>query len=71
MMVEHECPSCGGMCHRDSADIGVGVVYGPWGCPECGWSEYEEYDQRSGQTYQDGYGTDQYGRLYPTVREPE
>jgi hypothetical protein len=38
------CPKCNGQCHRDSVDIGVGVIHGPYGCEECGWSEDPEYD---------------------------
>lgn len=33
------CPECGGTCDRDSVDVGVGVIYGPWGCCDCGWGE--------------------------------
>lgn len=42
------CPNCGAECARDEADIGVGVIYGPWGCYACGWSEAPEYDSRNG-----------------------
>lgn len=64
---EHsECPRCGrpGLC-RDSVDVGVGVINGPWGCP-CGWSEDERYDLQSGGGVQpDGTYIDQYGGLLP------
>lgn len=33
------CPTCGAECVRDEVDIGVGIQYGPWACPNCGWSE--------------------------------
>lgn len=42
------CPHCGEKCDQDSVDIGVGRMYGPWGCSYCGWSEYPEYDSREG-----------------------
>lgn len=29
--------------------MGVGVIYGPWGCG-CGWSEAPEYDRSSGRS---------------------
>lgn len=45
---EMNCPSCGGYCYRDSVDVGIGIIHGPYGCTECGWSEWEEYDKRNG-----------------------
>jgi ribosomal protein S27AE len=36
------CPKCGAGCERNEVDIGVGVQYGPWSCPDCGWSEETE-----------------------------
>jgi hypothetical protein len=34
------CPNCNcSDCYRDEVDIGVGVQYGPWHCPECAWYE--------------------------------
>jgi hypothetical protein len=45
------CPKCNCECWRDSCDVGVGIIYGPWGCPECGWSEDSEYDRSEGQPY--------------------
>lgn len=41
------CPKCGEDCNRESADVGVGVIYGPWGC-YCGWSEDPHYDASEG-----------------------
>jgi Zn-finger nucleic acid-binding protein len=39
------CPNCNcSDCWRDEVDIGVGVQYGPWHCPECGWYEGHEVD---------------------------
>ena len=36
----HKCPDCGSEhCSRDEVDIGVGTMYGPWRCDDCGWSE--------------------------------
>lgn len=42
------CPKCGGFCDRESVDIGIGVIQGPYGCFDCGWSEYPEYDSSEG-----------------------
>ncbi|HYC44496.1 MAG TPA: hypothetical protein VED01_03330 [Burkholderiales bacterium] len=39
-----KCPECGSECDRDSVDVGVGVIHGPYGCLGCGWSENAEYD---------------------------
>lgn len=39
----HPCPACGGETNQDSVDVGVGVIHGPRGCIECGWSEADEY----------------------------
>jgi DNA-directed RNA polymerase subunit RPC12/RpoP len=33
------CPKCGTECMRDDVDVVAGILYGPWGCPGCGWSE--------------------------------
>jgi hypothetical protein len=43
LTAERICPKCGDDCWRESVDVGVGVIYGPYGC-SCGWSEHEEYD---------------------------
>lgn len=45
---ECNCPKCGEECCRDSVDVGVGVIYGPWGCYSCGWSSDPEYDSSNG-----------------------
>lgn len=42
------CPHCGEACDRESADVGIGVIYGPWGCANCGWSSDSQYDSREG-----------------------
>lgn len=61
-IVEKRCPRCGEECQRDSANVGVGILYGPWGCPNCGWSEWEEYDRSNkGRRTR----SDQYGGTYP------
>ena len=44
------CPHCGEECCRDEVDVGVGILYGPWGCPGCGWSSDPRYDHREGKT---------------------
>lgn len=41
------CPKCKEECDRDEVDVGVGMIYGPFGCP-CGWSEWAEYDRSEG-----------------------
>lgn len=58
------CPSCGESCLRDEADVGVGVIYGPWGCP-CGWSESERFDVTTGPKFENGHRVDQWGGLTP------
>lgn len=61
-----ECPHCKSECWRESCDVGVGVIFGPWGCPHCGWSEDERYDLRGGQKKTDeGYSLDQVGGATP------
>lgn len=61
------CPRCGTECERDSVDVGVGVIHGPWGCPSCAWSEDSEYDLSSGQDPIDekGGARDQFGGYHP------
>lgn len=61
------CPKCETECWREEADVGVGIIYGPWGCPDCGWSESEEYDlttRSPGPDAKGGY-IDQYGGYWP------
>lgn len=62
MSDRQSCPHCGAPCDREAVDVGVGVIHGPWGCPDCGWSEYPEYDCREG-VRRDGADRvfDQYG----------
>lgn len=45
-----DCPKCGEGCYRDSVDVGVGVIHGPFGCPSCGWSEDPRYDSSGGES---------------------
>lgn len=61
------CPNCGAEdLWRDSADVGVGVIYGPYGC-DCGWSEWDEYNQLigNGGVKENGAYEDPYGGFYP------
>lgn len=59
------CPRCGSDCCRDEADVGVGVMYGPWGC-HCGWSENAAYDVSDGpKLTPEGYEIDQWGGATP------
>jgi hypothetical protein len=57
-----DCPHCGEDCDRESVDVGVGVIHGPWGCAGCGWSSDSRYDSRAG-VRRDGADRvyDQYG----------
>jgi hypothetical protein len=43
-----KCKNCGNDCDRDEVDVGIGVIYGPYGCYQCGWSEDPRYDASSG-----------------------
>lgn len=37
-----KCPKCGSEnIYREEADVGVGTVYGPYHCNDCGWVEYD------------------------------
>jgi hypothetical protein len=65
-MTEPICPKCGDNTWRESADVGVGIIYGPYGCPSCGWSEEDRYDLSSGHKTEDGYRLDQWGGLHKT-----
>lgn len=68
-MEKQNCPKCGEGCYRDFVDVEVGVIHGPWGCPNCGWSEYSEYDRSEGespaQKEHPNYYVDQYGVMTP------
>jgi hypothetical protein len=63
---EDECPRCGSHCDRDEADVGVGIIYGPYGCG-CGWSEDDKYDAvfGDGGWQADGSYRDPYGGHWP------
>lgn len=40
MYQDLECPMCKGTnTWRDNVDNGIGYVYGPWHCSDCGWNE--------------------------------
>lgn len=61
-----KCEKCGTDCRRDEVDIGVGIMYGPWGCPDCGWSEQPEYDvSEMLKETEEGYTLDQFGGATP------
>ncbi len=63
-----QCPKCNGeYLDRDEVDIGVGFIYGPYGCFDCGWSEDSEYDLSEGESpvKEDGSAFDQFGGLHP------
>jgi len=69
MTVEGVCPRCDGKeLWQESVDVGVGVIYGPWGCPNCGWSESPEYDLAYGGGVQaNGSYLDPYGGKLPAA----
>jgi hypothetical protein len=59
------CPRCGRAACRDEADVGVGTIFGPWGCC-CGWSESADYDVTDGpKLTAAGYELDQWGGATP------
>lgn len=62
-----ECPKCGGEVFHHTVNVGVGIIEGPWGCVDCGWSESEEYDLSGGRSAIDEKGgvMDQFGAYYP------
>lgn len=65
-----KCPNCGseGTLDRESVDIGVGTMYGPWGCHACRWSESSKYDCSKGPAAADADGEcfhDQFGMGLP------
>ena len=62
-----KCPKCGALCDRDMVHVGVGVLFGPYGCEYCGWSEDEEYDLSTGKDPVDekGGAIDQWGGYHP------
>lgn len=55
------CPTCGEECDRDEVNVGVGIIYGPWGCHSCGWSEY---DREQAEKDHPGYYCDPTGGLH-------
>ena len=61
------CPRCGeSELYRDSVDVGVGIIHGPYGRPSCGWSENNAYDlENGGGLQEDGGYLDQYGGYWP------
>jgi hypothetical protein len=60
-----DCPRCKLPAYRDEADVGVGIIFGPFGCP-CGWSESAEYDVSAGPKLNgQGYELDQWGGATP------
>ena len=59
------CPKCGTECSRQSIHNGFCYIYGPWGCPECRWSEDSRFDSSEGERRIDGLLVDQYGMGHP------
>lgn len=63
------CPKCGAECGRDEADVGIGIMHGPWGCGACGWSEDDSFDLSAGQWERRDNGViDQLGGFTPLHR---
>lgn len=69
------CAKCNEPCDQESVDIGVGIIYGPWGCSWCGWSSDSDYDRSSGSAPADdlrpGWYSDQFGSLHSKARLAE
>jgi len=61
-----DCPNCGYEAYRDSVDVGVGIMYGPWGCP-CGWSESSDFNLLDSPVKIDGYIVDPFGGATPRL----
>lgn len=64
----YSCPKCGSTeISRDSYNNGVFVIYGPYGCAACRWSEWEKYDLSNGKSDVDEAGgrIDQWGGYIP------
>lgn len=63
------CPRCDEVLDRDGVDVGVGIIYGPWGCECCGWSSDPQYDRSQGLAPADaehpGCHVDQFGGVTP------
>jgi len=62
------CPLCNESCERDEVDVGVGVIFGPYGCWRCKWSEDPRYDSSKGKSpaeTETGCYVDPLGGLYP------
>lgn len=63
---EHvKCPNCLCEAIRESVDVGVGLMHGPWGCP-CGWSEDGRYNTIGGPKFTEHGGLiDPLGGVWP------
>lgn len=61
-LMEGFCHACGERAEWESVDVGVGVIYGPWGC-YCGWSSDPRYNQLRSDVHKH---TDPFGFYYPT-----
>lgn len=68
-----DCPKCGDECWRNEVDVGLGIIYGPWGCSSCGWSEHPDYDRSDGRepAAPDGWRVTPQGALVNIARERE
>lgn len=65
-----DCKNCGHTCAREEAHNGLAMLYGPWGCPSCGWSEDPRFDFSDGRSRERYGGTyDQYGMWLPPAME--
>lgn len=69
-MEPDKCPSCGGSdLRRDEVHNGVCMLYGPFGCADCGWSEDSRYDCQDGPIENEWGTINQYGNLFPRCEE--
>ena len=64
-----KCPKCNSDCDRDEVDNGVGMQYGPWGCPNCGWSSDPAYDMSNDEADTEEGTYDQFGGFTPRQGE--
>lgn len=42
MSDDFRCPKCNEPLDYDEVDVGVGVIRGNWGCPECWWTPKDD-----------------------------
>ena len=55
---EDKCPVCGCVLTREEVDIGVGTMYGPARCDNCGWSQEGKADKLLKELLSEGHEED-------------